>query len=595
MFKSRASESNLVGMHELSELVDSGEKYHLEKEEKVELLKFEDDLGERLESIFNISSPSFSAELSYLESEVGRADFEKTFAVPLPELDTRDDVRVFLHTHSEIIKNTKLKTRADFTGRSVSFLDEENRRRVLEIFNKSGSVSFVEVESPESMSIKLSPEQSLQKISQLRGIKQYVKSEIALLEGESGANEAKLDLLQIYARRINELIAGFMKGQKSILEKQSLGLELEPAEQALLSQFREYGIGDKTTSRYDKFIYGVDVSSETSGGNYDQVADYLLRYAEEKSVAYIDSVAKRRGQAADKGLDIDKLENTETYQPMQIRAFAEEVLQRYGVLSSESPGEYNPTLDKPAADGGWRVVIGDAYKTMSVVSSQKVVKIPNKPMSAARLFSVCLAHEIEGHVLQAINNTQVPLRLMSRVKADSSDLFAEAGAKTNENFWMHSAFGYDAVAAPHYVRSMATRLQGGDYTACLQTFYNSAIEPYTQLMNQGEISAEEYKGYAAAVLDRALRSVSRLFRNNAEATSVAGFLTNSKDTVYLEQVRLAEQLAAAGMSKYLYLSGVNADVLKFLYKADMLDDTRIATPQLYSLELWEREKEKFAL
>lgn len=65
------------------------------------------------------------------------------------------------------------------------------------------------------------------------------------------------------------------------------------------------------------------------------------------------------------------------------------------------------------------------------------------------------------------------------------------------------------------------------------------------------------------------------------------YIANSKGTVYLEQVRLAQELQKYGLEKYLYIGGASLDAIIFLLESAFLHLEEIRKPEFYILRLWE--------
>jgi hypothetical protein len=297
----------------------------------------------------------------------------------------------------------------------------------------------------------------------------------------------------------------------------------------------------------------------------------------------------------ERGLDPAKVEDEQMYSPQEVKSFAEEVLTHYDLLSDEPAEMYDPDRTGPAADGKWQVIVGD-FTSLSVDGvRQRIVKVPNATMSAKKLFPVGLAHEIEGHSLQHTNKLSLGLQLFSRFGADRSVVFAEGGAKYNEDYVSQAAFGVPSRSHPHFIRAIARKLEGGTYTDCVQTFYDSAIEPYQKLHQEQKLTDEEFTQKVSYFAKLAVNRARRLFRDGGDYNSTDGrHLSNSKDTAYLEGLMLSEQLRKAELHKYMYLTGVNLDAILFLLRSGLLSTEDIRKPDYISLDIWEREKHKFA-
>lgn len=214
---------------------------------------------------------------------------------------------------------------------------------------------------------------------------------------------------------------------------------------------------------------------------------------------------------------------------------------------------------------------------MAVDSKRKVIKCGIKKQSPAGLISVTLAHEIEGHVLQYENKTKIPLRLFKKLGGERSSIFAECGAMNNQGLVSQEAFGFAFPPHPHYIRAMVEKLRGGNYLDCIKAFHESTLRGPRLQKTLGQISEEVFKKEVKKSLKLAINRTKRLFREGSDFSSNQPFLTNSKDTVYLEQVKLFQELKQRGLEKYVFVGGANLNTLLFLMKSGFLDPKDIQT------------------
>ena len=216
-------------------------------------------------------------------------------------------------------------------------------------------------------------------------------------------------------------------------------------------------------------------------------------------------------------------------------------------------------------------------------------------MSLAETIAITIGHEIEGHALQHNNKKRIPLQLFKKVGGNRSVIFAEGGAMNNENKITEQAFGYSSLTDADYIRAMQKRMEGGSYPECVKAFYDCTIEPYKLQYEKGLISEPDYKNMCESTLKRAVNRTKRIFRGSTAGSEESSFITNSKNTVYLEQVQLFRALEAHGLEKYLYLTGANLDDLLFLMKAGLFDPNKIDEPKFHALKIWDRVKDQYQL
>jgi hypothetical protein len=402
-------------------------------------------------------------------------------------------------------------------------------------------------------------------------------------------------IFELYQRKINTMIASRADVFLVLRKKAELMGEDFLTEDEKLALSLDFSSGDipASLSRYDKFVHGASDEFDAEGWR-KQISSKLIALADVQEQGYLSSILEKKENIAEKGLDADTLSQKDI-EPAEVERLCNETLAHYGLLSSHPSSEYDPKRPGPAQDGKWQVVVKDTYRSLSVNSRQKVIKCPNESQTITRLLSITLAHEIEGHVIQHENKSKIPLKLFDDIGSDRSSIFAEAGAMSNQDHVTTSAFGYESVSRPHYVRAMVKKLEGGNYADCVEAYYHSAIRPYTLQLEQGDIDADTFKKECAAQLKTAIGSAGRLFRGGASKTDTYAHLPESKATVYIEQTQLALALKERGLHKLLNLAGVNAAALEFLLRAKMIDMADIQSPDFYSLQLWEERKEGYAL
>lgn len=594
LFRERPSVGLDKKIEELKASEDSA--IELSAAERSEIFAFEDALGAQLESVSEIQTRSCTFNLKCLESERGREDFSKVFGVKLP-LEVKDQTALasFLYQHENVIKKTDSKMRGEFAGRSQAYYEKQITDNLLSTLNENGDIDTSVITEPHNVTISINPEDNLKKVKALREFKQRLKEQYAELEaGPNKVNEVKMGIINLYAKRINVLLSGFSQTGRKFLDKQAAGFELNEIEEELANMVFQVVDSDRIASRYDKFEHGASNEVNTEG-YYEQISSELAEFTNKYAEEYTGSIKEGDEKMRLKGLDPEKITNEKMYSPEEAEAFAEEILQSYDLLSIDPPDTYKPDRGGPASDGKWQVIVSDNYNSMAVNGSQKVVKIPKQSYSAKKLFTVGLAHEIEGHVLQHTNKAKLGLRLFKKVGSDRSAIFAEGGAMYNQDLVSREAFGVSSSPNPHYIRAMVTKLGGGNYADCVNTFYKSAIEPYTEMKEAGTINQDQFEVEAKKNLKLAVNRTRRLMRGGGDYKSQSGLIANSKDSIYLEGLILTEKLQEAGLQKYMYLTQVNIDALIFLLKKGLLSTEDIKAPTYKTLEIWEREKEKFVL
>jgi hypothetical protein len=568
----------------------------LSEDQRSEILSFEDTLGFRLESICETKSKNFRTNLEYIESEQGREDFCRVFGLAIPpEVLDQASVKSFLYNHEDVIKKTDSKTRGEFEGRSQAYFEKQTTTNLLATLSENGDIDPSVIIEPHDLSISLSPEDSLKKIKDLRELKQKLKEEYVLLEAEKGeVSDVKIGILNLYAKRLNEMLSGLSQTGIKFINKQAAGFELNETETELADMVFQVADSDRIASRYDKFERGA--SSELNNeGYYKQISSELTDFANKYAEEYNESIKDGDEQMRLRGLDPEKITDESMYGPEEVKAFAQEVLQAYDLLKSPSTNHNNSEEEGLVSDGKWRVSVSEKYNSMAVSGGQKVIKIPKQSYSVKKLFTVGLAHEIEGHVLQHTNKKKLGLRLFNKIGSDRSAIFAEGGAMYNQDWVSKEAFGVSSKPSPHYIRAMVTKLNGGNYADCVKTFFESAIEPYKEMKETNTITQMQFEVEAKKNIKLAVNRTRRIFRGGGDYESKKGLITSSKDSVYLEGLILTEKLQEAGLQKYMYLTQINIDAIIFLLKSGLLSTEDIKAPTYKTLEIWERVKGKFVL
>lgn len=600
IYPERASENIGEAVERLQKVI-SGEipQWEISDQERTEILAVETDLGNKLESIVQISPREISFYLNYLLTPEGVSDFETITGLDLPDAMTGyDNLKRFLYEHTEQIQAASLKDLTPLGGRSTKHGEAETANAVDELMNDRGEINPALVPANELMTIRLTPELDYERAKQLRDLKSELKGERAqLANSESGEDyQSVLDgIYELYQRKINEIIAEDATAFYSLRQKSDfLGEEsLTEAEQLALTQGPSSVNLERSLARRDKFLTGASNEFDDDGWQ-KQVATDLIALADEQEEEFLHAILERDAGLAEKGLDKEKIFAADIA-PDIVEKHCQDTLRHYGYLSEHPASEYSPDRPGSAPDNKWQVIVSDSYQSLSVNGKQKVVKCPNKPQSIERLLSVSIAHEIEGHVVQHENRSKIPLKLFENLGSDRSSIFAEAGAMRNEGHVTQSAFGYKEGIDPPYIRAMAVKLEGGNYADCMNAFYTSAIKVYQMQLDQGLISEDEFKNECKKRLAHSINRTGRLFRGGASRTNKYPHLSESKATVYSEQMKLASELQAKGLDQTLNLTDVNLDALEFLVRAKLIDLDKIRSPDFYSLELWEQEKSKYQL
>lgn len=604
---------------EALEGIESGKlpKIELSEKETAELLAFENTLGENLEPIYKLASVSHTFYPEYFLSDKGREDFSAVTGLDL-DGETIQDITVSVLKSRQAIRRmideetVSAKEVAELFGRSINFFDNNFFQKLSEQKAADGSLRInPETPLPKRSVMLLTPDISLKKISQLRIFKKFLKEKLADLGSpethSSGLNEGLREILTLYKKRVNEMIASqsffgiAAKNTADALDTEAISKEEDalahPAKKHPDGIKHFFGLSDpeKTLARYDKFIYGASQEYNTSG-NREQISKEIETYADQIEKLYLENALSENENIRKKGLDpakiLDATMSVEQYLP-----WVEELLENCGEKSAYPSSTYDPSREGPAPDNKWQVVTGPEFKTNNIDQKRKVYELghtENKKRTVESVISVMLGHEIV-HIFQRINReVALPFRLFNSVSSDRRGIYAEGGAMYLQDILSTEAFGTRSIPIPHYVRAMSCRLRGGNYLDCVSAFYDSAYRVLKAQLDAGIIDDKTFQKRTDLRLKTAIGSTKRLFNSTVDFSGQSGTLTQSNATAYLEQLLLMDKLKAVGKEKYAYL-GVSLETLASLAKLGFFDAAKIKTPPLYALEVWDKIKDSYKL
>ena len=573
----------------------SGEtpKIELSEKEKTELLSFENELGEELEKTFSSLVPPFSFHLDYFFSPEGRVELEKTFSINFAGKNESEIERFILENRS-FFQTMDPKERKALEGRSESFSDKKLLSQLTESYEKNASLEIDSLEAAKRIGLILNPKKTLEDLSTLRIFRKNLKELIAHSSNETALSSAKKEIALLYKKRVNELLAeqfsniSCLKKVSNKLGEQALTQE----ENNLLQISFAFSNSDRTLSRYDKFLYGASSEKDVQGMN-KQVDKNLLNYAKKIEQDYIYNSLNKRKLVEAKGLDFEKI-SLGSISVEEFTQIANETLENYGLLSSSNSVDYNPDRKESAPDGKWQFIARPENKVMSVDGKQKVVKSGIAKKSATEVFATLCAHEIDGHVLQHENKALVPLRLFKKIGAGRNQLFSEGGAMFNEDLICQELFGFRSIPHAHYVKSMLTKLGGGNYLDCVKSFFDSCQRITLLEKEQGLLdSPEKFSAATKDNLKLAINRAKRFFLPSVDLNNKTSNITKSKETVYLEQLLLLEKLESSGLEQLAFIGGANLPTLASLEKLGLLDIKKVKKPDFPYLKMWERIKDNY--
>lgn len=573
-------------------------KIELNDEEKSKLFEFENGLGSELEKIYFIKISSCTFYPEYFQTEEGKNNLESIIGKELKGLSI-NEIRKELYRNRKTLKEKPLKILTDLGGKSTNFVDDKLLSLLSGTIDKNGEIDIENTDIPERVKIILNPENALEKISQLRNFKKKLKDEIEKIKIQETYSEnfkkSMMGILEIYAKRINEMIADNY-GIAVAIKEMSKEIGIDSAsndEKGIMNLNKGLKDPEANYARLDKFNQGASKEYDENGMRR-QIGDEMQEYADQIEKEYISNEVEKDRLIKEKGLDPKKIaeENIDTE---QFSKWEEEELEHYEVKSSQPQEEYDPARIGLAPDGKWQFIARAKFKSMSVDSKQRIVKSGIESKNIEETIATLLGHETEGHMIQALNKSKIKLKLFEEVGSDRISIFSEGGAMMVEDYITQNAFGFRTIPHPHYIKAMIKKSEGGNYLDCVKAFYDSALKVMQEKKKNGIINDEQLVAEARNNIKLAINRAKRLFADNAKFESNAPSLTRSRDSVYLEQSLLLEKLKEAGMEKYAFIGKVNLDSLIKLTEIGLVNLNEIKSPDYYSLKIWDRIKDNYRL
>lgn len=582
-------------LYEIEQL-QSGEKPKeiLTEEEFQEAKEFEAPFVEELAKLDSISVDIKKLYTEYFDTAEGQNVLQESILsaylsdnytdktqLILDKLSSAEDFEnttfsINIRTSIDTLRALDNKTLANLSKLSLDWHTQTMLDTLSDRINEDGDLDVEGLDNPEKLMFVKNPENLTKKIEGLRDLNSKLTQEMsnlfqieASIEGDNKALiHYKISRLKDLIKKVNVLLAEALE-HKAILNTES-GLS-----------------SHKPEIRLDKFRYGVGKMNEN--GNYDQIDGRLSQQADEIAEAHIEINQKKESILAEQGLDIKKIEKG-TIEPEKVKEYIDRILAEYGLLS-EYPADADEVANniKPP-DNKWRGYVYDK-SSFAIENQSKVLLIPDKKISVKTLLSVVLTHEII-HILQKENTAEIDIPLYthpSQMGGDRSGLFQEGGAMYYQGLATKELFGLETVPWPHYIRAMAAKQAGGDYLACVKAFYESYIS-----VESKNITSTKRNSILKTAIDRA----GRLFRNTPDLNNRNPSIPSTKDTVYLEQKAVVEEIMTnhPELRNIILVSGMNLETAKELIKFGVLDLSNLRQPDLSFVKtLWEEMKDNYKL
>ena len=573
LYPERPSYSAQILLYEIAQY-ESGEreKEILSDEEKQDLIEFENPFVDRIAEYYKLATGKKVLYPEYFDTPEGQVTLKAIpeFASLDGDIDIRGNIAILRALKPKIITDL-VKISTDWnTNTMVETLSQH-------INPDTGELDIEGIENPEKLTYIQYPANLTAKIEGLEAIRQELKQKRSDLYAEEASDttdiskaliHAKIFRVQALIKRINVIIA-------------------ETKEQETFLRSEESHIPHKPPYKLDKFIYGVS-TLDTDTGNYNQVDNHLLAMADD--IAELNkSINQEKAQILlEKGLDQEKLEE-KNITPEEAKQYLDQILASYDLLSEYPADAEQVAKNIKPADNKWRCYIRPGKSTLEIDSQSKTLLIPPLNIDVQKLITKAATHEII-HILQRENTVQIGLPLYthpSQIAGDRAELFQEGGAMYYQDQISQELFGYESPPQPNYLRAMATKQSGGTYIDCVKTYYESIRSLQSHSVSQSEL--KEF-------IQKALSGSIRLFRNSSFDNTDTQ-ISNTKDTVYLEQKAVVEEiLKHPELQNLILVSGINLETAKEMIHFGLLDLSKLRTPDLsYVKELWEELRPDYTL
>jgi hypothetical protein len=603
LYPERASYSAEKNLKEILEYLSGDkEKEVLTDEEKLDLIAFEQPFVDKLAEAYSISPETKTLYSEYFDTPKGQEELQQAILSlylankGLPEtqiiLDRLSEdynkenntSLIDIRTSIDILRELNPKLLKVLIKSSLSYNNKIMLKTLSSRITEDGSLDIKGLDNPEKLMFIKKPKNLTKKIEILQNLKTDLEQsgsilfqeEASITNEESEAISGKLTLIHAKLWRLRKLI----KKVNVLLAEALEDKAILDAEADLSSHKPKY--------KLDKFMKGVDYSLD-SNGNYDQIGDRLVGQADE-ATERLKAINRQNAENLEKqNIDQEKLEDP-NLNPEQVENYINSILKSYDLLS-EYPADAEQVANniKPA-DNKWRCYRSDK-NTFATENQSKVILIPDKKISMKTLMSVVLTHEII-HILQRENTAEIGLPLYThpdQLGGDRSGLFQEGGAMYYQGEATKKLFDMDTMPWPHYIKAMRVKQAGGDYLACVKAYYESSVS----LENEKNLTEAKKLSLLKMAIDRS----KRLFRNTPNFNNNDRSIPSTKDTVYLEQKAVVEEIIKhPELQNLILVSGINLETAKEMIHFGLLDLSKLRTPDLsFVQKIWEEEKHKYTL
>lgn len=529
-----------------------------------------------IERVWEIKVNTYNYFPDYFLTSDGRNSLEQALGRSIDEFVDANEVSRFLFN----INYSQLSLEQNAALKSLQASSSEYAENILvQAFVDSGYNPDIQLPNLERITITRDPEALLDKLGQMRNLKQFLKDcrqGIDLDMISPAQANATRTILDIHQRKLNEMLSGAVVAARAYLNDHqryfagdSDNIANQLAEQAGINN--DDGEFDQTRQRsfaqFDIFRQGAG-DRDTEGDN-TAIGQEAIDDVINSSNGNVDAVENARYRDIAETVFIEAEEWV---------TWAKKVLREYGLLSEE--GDYDSDRPGRAKDDLWQVVVDPKVVSLNVSSRLGAVQIPARfrrrlgsilPNGAAPI----LDHEL-AHVIQNENKMRLGLSIFNMVGTDRAVANFEAGAIAWEREAHSVLFGNVRGVNTFYLEGMRAKIAGGDWQTVMKAMYANML---TANPNR------DPRELAALAVNRSRR----LFNHGGDVNDTSKYLTDSKDLVYLEQELIARKLHEYGMQHLLLVGGVNLSTLADLYEAGMLDMEKLFLPTRRPTEIIDDE------
>lgn len=532
----------------------------LSESEKKELSDFEQPLFDETQRLKKISISEHTIYPDYFTTQEGSSLFTEIYLgreIKEGEKISRDEViRVFFNTD---LTSIPLESR-----KKGNYYSSQWAKRQFSQDFRGAAGEVEEISNPERIVKVVNVEKLIESIQGLKDLKDKIKRISEEITDKSDFDEAKKRVISFYQRYINVLIIDKYTYSR-ILANQPQRNESEEKALVLLKGRFTSDQASRTMERIDHFLMGTGLRIGENG-LFETLPENLSRYLEEKNK-----------------------------EPPVVETQAYQEYNNYKVNAQQAALLGQVILEKCGFNQGdgkvWKTIVLDRKETLAVHKGKKEVRIPTSFNRGLIDTLTVLAHEIEGHVLRGVNQENskgVSLQLTELDGNERSGILEEAASMSIEDDTKQIIVGMKRDAEPYYYLTLLKKREGGTFKECFQTFFeNYARRKFNLSLDQAIQDENKYQEIFDYVYDRTLR----IFRENTPLDDSSGFLPTSKQFKYAEQELIIDVLKNNGLSKLLYIAGIDLYSLGDYKRLNLLNLEKVEEPRMIvAKEIWPQIK-----